>query len=244
MSIVTSSSNPEYVDLVRDDFHKLSQSYDLLNNFMSLGTDRQFRYIAIKNMIPEKISPLETILDIGTGTGHLSNEAFKQNTGISVVGMDISHSMIEYCKDRDVYSAGSMNLVLGDAAKTPFRRHAFDGVMSGFVGRHFTDYPSTLHEHNRIIRKYGRIMMLEMGRRATRLAPIIDVYVGQMMSLLGKLAVLIVTRGKAPFRLLEETYARFHSPEELKKLYNDAGFITRYKLGLMGSIVVMLGLRK
>lgn len=238
------SSDPKYVDLVREDFDKLSKSYDLLNNFMSLGTDKQFRYIAIKNFISRNAHPIDYILDIGTGTGHLSNEAFRQSQGISVVGMDISHSMIKYCKDRDIYKEGNMNLVLGDAAKTPFRRSAVDGVMSGFVGRHFTNYPTTLKEHNRIIKKYGRVMMLEMGRRATKLAPLVDVYVGQIMSLLGRLAVFIVTKGKAPFRLLEETYARFFSPEELKKLYIGAGFKTRYELGLMGSIVIMLGLKR
>lgn len=235
------SSNPKYIDLVKKDFDKLSKSYDLLNNFMSLGTDKQFRYLAIKNLLPD--NAIISILDIGTGTGHLANEVYKQKKGVSVVGMDISISMIQYCKEREIHKIGLMNLVLGDASKTPFRNSSFGSGMSGFVGRHFNNYPATLNEHNRILRKYGRIMMLEMGRRATPLAPLIDVYVGQMMIMLGKLAVFIVTRGKAPFRLLEETYARFYSPKELQKLYSGAGFVTRYKLSLVGSIVIILGLK-
>ncbi|MCY3410618.1 MAG: class I SAM-dependent methyltransferase [Candidatus Heimdallarchaeota archaeon] len=238
------TTNLEYANLVKHDFDKLSKAYDLLNNFMSMGTDKQFRYLAIKNLIPEKNSPLSVVLDFGTGTGHLANELHRQKPGVSVVGMDLSHSMIKYCREREIYKDGNMNLVLGDVAKTPFRRGASDSIMSGFVGRHFVNYPVTLREHYRVLRSKGRIMMLEMGRRATPFAPIIDVYVGQMMSLLGRLAVFIVTLGKAPFRLLEETYARFHSPKELKELYENAGFLTKYKIGFMGSIVIVMGLKK
>lgn len=239
-------SNPKYVKLVKNDFDILSKSYDLINNFMSLGTDRQFRYLAIKNLLSSKLSDkkeLVTFLDIGTGTGHLSEELHRQDNGSFVVGMDITRGMLEYSKDRTIYHDGCMNLILGDAAKTPFRSKSFDGGMSAFVGRHFTNYTITLNEHNRILRNKGRLMMLEMGRHATPISFIVDTYVGQMMSILGKLAVFIVTGGKAPFRLLEETYARYYSPNQLKKFYEDAGFLTRYKLGLIGSIVIILALK-
>jgi demethylmenaquinone methyltransferase/2-methoxy-6-polyprenyl-1,4-benzoquinol methylase len=241
------SSDPNYVKIVKSDFSVLSDSYDLINNFMSMGTDRQFRYIAIKNLIsnyPKNNKHFTTFIDIGTGTGHLGNELDRQLPGSFVVGLDVTRSMIEFAKNREIYSKGLFNFVLGDAAKTPFRDKSFDGGMSGFVGRHFTNYPSTLSEHNRILRINGRLMMLEMGRRATRLAFLIDVYVGMFMSLLGKLAAFIITKGNVPFRLLEETYARYYSPRELKSFYEGAGFITRYKLGLLGSIVIMLGKKK
>lgn len=236
------TSNPKYVQIVKDDFHILSKAYDLINNFMSLGTDQTFRYIAIKNLIAEhkEEDNLRTFIDIGTGTGHLANELHRQKPGSYVIGLDVSLSMINYSKEREISQEGLMDLVLGDAAKLPFRKGGADGLFSGFVGRHFTNYPKTLIEHNRILRKNGRLCMLEMGRRATILSPIIDVYVGNLMGLLGRLATFIVTRGKAPFRLLEETYARYHSPKELLQLYQGAGFKTWYKLGLMGSIVVLL----
>ena len=36
---------------IKDDFKILSTSYDTINQFMSLGTDKQFRYLTIKNLI-------------------------------------------------------------------------------------------------------------------------------------------------------------------------------------------------
>ncbi|MHA2030517.1 MAG: class I SAM-dependent methyltransferase, partial [Candidatus Kariarchaeaceae archaeon] len=242
---IVATSDPDYVKLVRNDFHILSKSYDLINNFMSFGVDRQFRYIAVKNTYPEsEIQPnLVTWLDLGTGTGHLANEFHKQKTGIFVVGLDISDSMIRYSKEREIYQAGCMNFVLADVAKTPFRSKSYSGAASGFVGRHFRNYPKTLQEHHRIIQSKGRLMMLEMGRNATPFSFLIDLYVGKIMSTLGKLASYIVTKGNAPFRLLENTYNSFHSPEELVDFFNEAGFISRYKLILMGSIVVILAYR-
>ncbi|MHA2504655.1 MAG: class I SAM-dependent methyltransferase, partial [Candidatus Kariarchaeaceae archaeon] len=232
--------------MVKEDFNILSTSYDRINLFMSLGTDKQFRYLAIKHLIAarEDHGDLNTWIDIGTGTGHLANELFLQKPDVYIVAMDITQGMLGFCKDRNAHVEGSMDLVLGDASRLPFRERAFDGGFSGFVGRHFTDYSKTLKEHHRIIRPLGRYSMLEMGRKATPLAPLIDVYVGQMMSMLGRLAAFIVTRGSAPFRLLEETYARFHSPKQLSKLFDGAGFKSWYKTGLMGSIVIMLGIRK
>lgn len=239
------ASDSNYVRMVRDDFHILSKSYDLINNFMSLGVDRQFRYIAIKNLYPENEikSNLVTWLDLGTGTGHLANELHKQKEKVFVVGLDISDSMIRHSMKREMYKDGCMNFILSDVAKTPFRKGSFSGAFSGFVGRHFKNYPMTLSEHHRIIQSSGRLMMLEMGRRATPLSFIVDLYVGKIMSSFGKLAALIITKGKAPFRLLEDTYNSFHSPDELLEYFNEAGFITRYKLVLMGSIVVVLAYR-
>jgi len=247
MSGSNSSSDPKYAKIVREDFDILSKSYDRINNFMSLGTDRQFRYLAVKNLLAaheDEEEKLNVWIDIGTGTGHLANEMFKQKPDVYIVAMDITKGMLEYSKEREAYQQGNMDLILGDAAKLPFRSASFDGGFSGFVGRHFTNYPKTLGEHYRIIRTNGRYSMLEMGRRATPLAPLVDVYVGQFMSLLGKLAAFIVTQGNAPFRLLEETYARFYSPKELQQLFEDAGFATHYKTGLVGSIVIMLGKRR
>ena len=243
----TEKSKVTYNEMVKGDFNILSKSYDKINIFMSLGTDKQFRYLAIKNLLAsrnEEYKKLNCWIDIGTGTGHLANELFLQKPDAYVLAMDITNGMLEFAKDREAHQQGNMDLLLGDASKLPFRDEAFDGGFSGFVGRHFTDYPKTLGEHYRIIRPLGRYSMLEMGRRATPIAPLIDVYVGQFMSLLGKLAAFIVTKGKAPFRLLEETYARFYSPKELQSIFDQAGFQTRYKTGLMGSIVIMLGLRR
>lgn len=242
-----STSDPDYVQIVKEDFHQLSESYDLINNFMSLGTDRQFRYLAIKHLISGKkrdVKKLNVWLDIGTGTGHLANELYRQKNDVYILAMDITKPMLEYSRERESQIDGAMDLMLGDSGRLPFRSKAFDGAFSGFVGRHFTDYPASLKEHHRILRPLGRYSMLEMGRRATPLSFIIDTYVGQIMSLLGRMAVFIVTRGRAPFRLLEDTYARFHSPRELKNIFSDAGFKAWYKLGLMGSIVIMLGIRR
>lgn len=239
------ASDPRYVELVRKDFHILSKSYDLINNFMSLGVDKQFRHIAIKNTYPEKeiLGNLTIWLDLGTGTGHLANELHKQKTGVFVVGLDISDSMLRFAMEREMYTDGCMNFILADVAKTPFRGESYSGAFSGFVGRHFRDYPQTLKEHHRIIQRKGRIMMLEMGRNATFLSFIVDLYVGKIMSTFGKLAAYVITKGNAPFRLLENTYNSFHSPDKLTEFYNGAGFKARYKLVLLGSIVIVLAYR-
>ncbi len=233
-------SSKKYVKMVKMDFSKLAKSYNLVNHFMSLGVDNHFRYIATKYFIFDNPANITNILDVGVGTGHLSDKLHYINDKYYIIGLDITDLMIKYTKTCSVYKSGNMDLILGDAAKTPFKKNSFDGIMSGFVGRHFTDYPITLSEHYRILKDNGRLMMLEMGRRSTSLSIIIDKYIGALMGILGRIAAYLISRQKVPFRLLEETYIRYRSPKELNEEYLKIGFKSKYKTFFMGSIVVIL----
>ena len=72
-------------------FNNISGTYDFLNHFLSMGIDRIWRKIAIKELIKHKPSH---ILDVATGTGDFAFEAIKILKPKKVTGVDISAGML------------------------------------------------------------------------------------------------------------------------------------------------------
>ncbi|WP_459775294.1 class I SAM-dependent methyltransferase [Aquifex pyrophilus] len=89
----------------------------------------------------EFIKPRGLILDLGCGTGFVS-EHIKGTT----VGLDISEEMVR------VYVEKFGKGILGDAENLPFKDKSFDYVLSNFA-LHWTDWRRSIKEALRVARK-------------------------------------------------------------------------------------------
>jgi len=98
------------------------------------------------------IRPGQTILDIGIGTG-LGSEPFFR-AGLRIYGMDISSSMIEVCRKKEI----AARLVCHDLTQFPypFADGSFDHVISTGVFHFFPDLDLIFHEVARILPDGGR----------------------------------------------------------------------------------------
>ncbi|NPA32012.1 MAG: class I SAM-dependent methyltransferase [Aquificae bacterium] len=92
-------------------------------------------------LLVEFTKPRGLILDLGCGTGFVS-----QHVKGKVVGLDISKDMLLLYKER------FGNAVLGDAHSLPFSSRSFDYVLSNF-SLHWTDWRKTIPEALRVARK-------------------------------------------------------------------------------------------
>ena len=72
-------------------FDNISDNYDFLNHFLSLGIDITWRRKAIRSLAA--LAPRQ-ILDVATGTGDFAIEALRLGPD-KVVGVDISEGMLE-----------------------------------------------------------------------------------------------------------------------------------------------------
>ncbi len=113
--------------------------------------------------VPRILSAIESgkrLLDIGCGTGHIIKELATYGEKTSIVGLDISRSMIGIaCRNTEGLSNAS--LVLGDGLDLPFRDSSFDVVTSRLA-----DY--LLPEVHRVLRRGGRFFEYGLGPRADR----------------------------------------------------------------------------
>ena len=97
----------------------------------------------------------ERVLDIGCGTGRLTEQIARRVPAGKVVGLDRSPSMIETAAAWLRLHAPATTLVLGDAASLPFRR-VFDAVFSGATFH-------WVHDHGALFRSI--VMALKPGGR-------------------------------------------------------------------------------
>ncbi len=91
-----------------------------------------------------------TILDIGCGTGAMSEKLGEFGT---VVSADFSPHALAYSRRR-----GLTHLCAGDAMRLPFRDASFDAIVALDLLEHLTDDGAALREFLRVLRPGGRLV--------------------------------------------------------------------------------------
>ena len=149
-------------DQVAEMFDNISEKYDFLNHFLSMGIDKLWRKKAIK-IIGQK-NPKE-ILDIATGTGDFAIEALKLNPK-KIVGVDISKGMLEKgkIKVKKIKAENIISLSYGDSEDLPFDSDSFDAITVGFGVRNFEHLEKGLGEMLRVLKPNGTACILEFSK--------------------------------------------------------------------------------
>ena len=101
----------------------------------------------------EALRECHLILDVGSGTGRFAQ--YFQDDGFTVVGVDLSLSMMAQAREK-----GVRDLVRADAHRLPFRDQSFDGSIMIHVLHLVHDWVQTIREVGRVTR---RIMISEAG---------------------------------------------------------------------------------
>ena len=102
-----------------------------------------------------------SVLEVGVGTGRYAVPL--QKSGIDVVGVDISHKMVELGLGK-----GLRNVVLADGARLPFTSRAFDLATTTHVLHLIPDWRDVLLEIVRVTRD-SYFSVLERSSRTTNL---------------------------------------------------------------------------
>ncbi len=103
----------------------------------------------------------KSVLEIGVGTGRYAVPL--QKSGIDVVGVDISHKMVELGLGK-----GLKNVILADGARLPFTPRAFDLSTSNHMLHLVPDWREILLEMARVTRD-SYFSILERSGRTTNL---------------------------------------------------------------------------
>jgi ubiquinone/menaquinone biosynthesis C-methylase UbiE len=77
-----------------------------------------------------------TILDLGSGPGHLSIDIARGSTGLKVYGIDLSRRMVKIAR-RHARGVNNARFVFGNAAKLPFKDNSIDLVISTGASHHW-----------------------------------------------------------------------------------------------------------
>jgi demethylmenaquinone methyltransferase/2-methoxy-6-polyprenyl-1,4-benzoquinol methylase len=223
----------EKADKVAEVFHSVANRYDLMNDLMSAGLHRLWKRFTIAQ---SGVREGSRVLDVAGGTADLSRLFAKRvgKTG-QVVLTDINNSMLTIGRDRLLDDGLPTPAVQCDAEKVPFRSNYFDCVTIAFGLRNMTHKDAALKEMYRVLRPGGRLLVLEFSRIWKPLQPIYDAYSFKLLPFMGKL----VTDDADSYRYLAESIRMHPGQEELKEMFQHAGFERAEYFNLTGGVVAL-----
>lgn len=137
---------------VRDYFEQHSSEWDSLRKAM-YGDEVRDAIVSAAS-----IGPADTVLDVGAGTGFLT-EAASRAAG-KVIALDLSKSMTDEAIGK--LAGKNVEFKIGSVERIPLGDSSVDAVVGNMFLHHCPDPEKALHEMARVLRPGGRIVFADM----------------------------------------------------------------------------------
>lgn len=217
-------------------FHSVAESYDVMNDLMSLGIHRIWKRIVVEFVRPRAG---QKILDLAGGTGDLSLQiAPRVGDRGQVILSDINASMLKLGRDRmiDHGLLNNIDCVQINAESLPFPNNYFDCITIAFGLRNVTDKAKALAAMYRVLKPGGKLLVLEFSKPVLPgLKSVYDFYSFKLLPKIGKL----VANDEDSYRYLAESIRMHPGQQELKKMLEIAGYSRCDYINMSGGIVAL-----
>ena len=203
---------------VKQMFDNISDKYDFLNHFLSLGIDKLWRKKIIHLMKPNRPT---RILDVATGTGDLLLLQAQKLRPKRLVGLDLSEAMLERARQKLERHHLNAELVCGDAENMPFKDHSFDAVTVAFGIRNFGNLEKGLSEMARVLAPGGKAYILEFSQpHKAPFKQLYGFYAHHILPALGK----IFSGDASAYAYLPESIRVFPYGKQMTNILRKTGF--------------------
>ena len=139
----------------------LAYLYDFSFKLITLGRDKKLRAIFLMH-IPKKN---RNILDMATGTGAVACIIKKYIPNASVIGIDLSNTMLSIAKAKAQRQNYEMSFLLENIERTNFKNSQFDAITLSF-GLHelpLEHRKNIFKEAHRLLKKGGRFIIMDFN---------------------------------------------------------------------------------
>lgn len=221
-------------------FNNISNTYDFLNHFLSLGIDIIWRKMAIKEL--KAIQP-RTILDVATGTGDFAFESINILKPEKIIGVDISEGMLEVAKkkikERNLGHVFSVQL--GDSEGLNFEENTFDAITVAFGVRNYEHLEKGLADMLRVLKPDGKIVILEFSKpRVFPVKQLYHFYFKYVTPFFGKL----FSKDKRAYTYLNESVIAFPDGQAFTQLMEKVGYKnTKHRSLTFGISAIYTGIK-
>lgn len=115
----------------------------------------------LTEMLYGQLQAFESALEVGCGTGMLSQQLSRVQPDLQLVLSDIAHGMSQYVQQ----TLPQYPVCDADAAALPFCAASFDLVTSSSVYQWLNDLPNAFAEIARVLRKDGKLALALFGEK-------------------------------------------------------------------------------
>ena len=139
-----------------------AKRYDLLITLLTLGREGALRE---KMLDLAKVTPGESMLDVGCGTGTLAIAAKRRVGAGSVRGIDASAEMIARAREKASRANVDVAFEVASAEALPFSDRQFDVVASTVMLHHLrrAAREACVREIRRVLKTGGRLLVVDFG---------------------------------------------------------------------------------
>ena len=213
-------------------FSSVARNYDVMNDLMSGGMHRLWKDRFVAKVRPR---PGEAILDMAGGTGDIAFRLAARGAHVTV--SDINRDMLEVGMAR-ANKRGIDGLVwqVENAETLTFADASFDAYTIAFGIRNVTDIPAALREAHRVLKRGGRLYVLEFSTSEwPGFGDLYDRYSDKLVPKIGKL----VAKDEESYRYLVESIRRFPRMEAFRAMIGEAGFTSTKVEPILGGLVAI-----
>lgn len=211
-------------------FSSVARRYDVMNDLMSGGMHRLWKDRFVARVKPRSG---EAILDMAGGTGDVAFRMSRRGALVTVA--DINRDMLEVGMDR-AKSRRIEGLLWAEenAERLSFPDKSFDAYTIAFGIRNVTDIPSALREAHRVLRRGGRLFVLEFSTSEwPGFGQAYELYADKVIPRIGK----AVADDEDSYRYLVESIRRFPKPDAFRRMIAEAGFANAKAEPMLGGLV-------
>ena len=108
-----------------------------------------------------------TVLDVGTGPGHLLIKIARGNPSLEVIGLDVSRDMVKIAKANARAASEGMRLLVGDVAEIGMKTESVDLVVATLSFHHWPSPGRAFEEFFRVLKTGGEVWIFEVNRDMT-----------------------------------------------------------------------------
>lgn len=212
---------------VRALFATIADRYDFITVALSYGQDRRWKRRVIALAAPHAG---QRVLDLATGTGDLAFAAAAH--GARVVGLDVTHRMIELARRK----SDRAQFLVGDMLALPFPVASFDIVTTGYGLRNVPDLAQAIDEISRVLVPGGQALSLDFNRPSN---PLIRALYLSYLTFVGAALGWTLHRDPDTYRYIPASIRQYPGAEAVERMFASRGFTRVRHYRVLGGLMAI-----